>query len=261
MRIKEKLQHIIKKSLITLDINKKTNEIVIESSKENNLEYYTNIAISLAKDLHKKPEEIAEMLKNIIKDELISNIEVIYPGTLNILLNKNYVLNGISEIIEKNINYGKSNIGSSRKINIDFINDYLSDDLELNSIFNAIYGDNLSRILKYNGFDITKEYYLNDTSNEIDILTETSIKKYQDICKSNNNLNINIPEKKNIRDTAFDIYNLYGESKLNEKKEYFKKEEISTLLDNKKHELDRYRINFRSFSSLKSVVFNQSSSS
>ena len=75
MRIKEKLQHIIKNSLTKLEVDKKLNEIIIESSTEkNNGDYYTNIAITLAKDLHKKPEEIADILKDNIKEELIKII-------------------------------------------------------------------------------------------------------------------------------------------------------------------------------------------
>ena len=244
MRIKEKLQHIIKNSLIELEVSKKLNEIIIEPSIEENIDYYTNIAITLAKDMHKKPEEIAELLKQNINDELIENMEIVYPGTLNIYLNRKYIINGIKEIIEKNINYGKSNIGGSRKINIDFINDEFCEDLNINNIFNAIYGDNLSRILKYNGFEVTKEYYINDTSKKIEVLAEISKKRYENICKSNINVDEIAKEKTNIRDTASDIYKLYGDIKFGEKIEYFRKEEISTIIDNKKIKLDEYRINF-----------------
>jgi len=243
MRIKEKLQHIIKNSLIELQVSKKLNEIIIEPSKENNCDYYTNIAITLAKDLHKKPEEIADKLKEIIKDESIEKLEVVYPGTINIYLNKYYILSGITEIIEKNINYGRSNIGESRKINIEFINNKFSKKLGISNIFNAIYGDNLSRILKFNGFDVTKEYYINDTSYEIEKLAESAKKKYEDICK----MKTQNKEKKTTRDTAIDIYNLYGDTKLNEKLDYFKKEEISTIIDNNKIKLDRYRINYDTY--------------
>lgn len=249
MRIKDKLQHIIRNSLIEIDVKKRLNEIILEPSKESNYDYYTNIAITLAKDLHKKPEEIADTLKNLINDELIERIDVIYPGTLNVLLNKRYIINGISEIIEKNINYGKTDIGEQRKINIDFINNDFSQNITIESIFNAIYGDNLSRILKYNGFDITKEYYVNDTSKELEYLVENAIKRYEDICKQNNNFGESNLEKQSIRDTAFDIYSLYRDTKLNEKPEYFKKEEISTILDNKKYYLDKYRINFDTYTS------------
>lgn len=244
MRIKEKLQHIIKNSLIKLEVSKKLNEIIIETSKEDNYDYYTNIAITLAKDIHKKPEDIGELIKQNINDELIEKIEIVYPGTLNIYLNKKHLINGIKEIIEKNINYGRNNIGGSRKINIDFINDEFCEDLNINNIFNAIYGDNLSRILRYNGFEVTKEYYINDTSEALGELAEISKKKYENICKSNINIDEINKEKDNIRDTASDIYKMYRDIKLGEKIEYFKKEEFSTIIDNKKIKLDKYRINF-----------------
>ena len=184
MRIKEKLQHIIKNSLTKLDIDKKTSEIIIESSKDKKSDYYTNIAITISKDLHKKPEEIAEILKNIIKDDIIEKIEIEYPGILHIFLNKKNLLNGISEIIKKNINYGKSNIGESRKINIDFINKNFTNKLSIESLYNAIYGDNLSRILKYNGFEISKELYIDDTSEDIEKISNIVKVRYINICDS-----------------------------------------------------------------------------
>lgn len=254
MRIKEKLQHIIKNSLIKLNIDKKLNEIIIESSKDkSNGDYYTNIAISLSKDLHKKPEEIAELLKNIINDEMIEKLDIVYPGTMVIYLNRNSLVNGISEIITKNINYGKSNIGESRKINIDFINVDVVKKITKDNLFSAIYGDNLSRILKFNGFDIIKEFYLDDTSNEIERLANITKERYNNLCSPKINLGINIENDVEIRDTAYNIYSLYRDTKRNEDIDYFKKEEISTLLDNKKRELDKYRINFNTYTNEQSL--------
>jgi len=244
MRIKEKLQHIIKNSLKTLEIEKKLNEIIIETSKENNSDYYTNIAIILSKDLHKKPEEIADILKNEIKDEIIEKIEITYPGIINIYLNRKNVLNGISEIIEKNINYGKSNIGESRKINIDFINKEFTQKLTKENIHNAIYIDNLSRILKFNGFDVEKELYINDTSEELETLSNITKQRYNNLCNSYNNMTLNNDTYSDIRDTAYMIYSLYNDNKKNEEIDYFKKEEITVSLDKRKRELDKYRINF-----------------
>lgn len=244
MRIKEKLQHIIKNSLTKLDIYKKTSEIIIESSKDKKSDYYTNIAITISKDLHKKPEEIAEILKNIIKDDIIEKIEIEYPGILHIFLNKKNLLNGISEIIKKNINYGKSNIGESRKINIDFINKNFTNKLSIESLYNAIYGDNLSRILKYNGFEISKELYIDDTSEDIEKISNIVKERYINICDSINSTILNSNKNLDIRDTANVIYNLYGNTKKHEDINYFKKEEITISLDKRKKELDKYRINF-----------------
>jgi len=254
MRIKEKLQHIIKNSLTKLEVDKKLNEIIIESSTEkNNGDYYTNIAITLAKDLHKKPEEIADIIKKQIKDETIEKIEVTYPGTINIFINKKYLLNGISEIIEKNINYGKSKIGETRKINIDFINNKIFNELTKEDLYNAIYIDNLSRILKYNGFDITKEFYMDDTSEELVKLANIAKERYDNICKINTNIGMKYDNNNQLRDTAYYIYSLYRDTKINEEIDYFRKEEISTLLEKRKKELDNYRINFDTYTNEQSL--------
>lgn len=244
MRIKEKLQHIIKDSLAKLELDKKLSEINLESSRDNNSDYYTNIAITISKDLHKKPEEVAEILKNLIKDEMIEKLEITYPGIIHIFLNKKYLLNGISEIITKNINYGKSNIGESRKINIDFINKNFTNKLTKEDLYNAIYGDNLARILRYNGFEITKELYIDDTSEELEKLSNIVKERYINICNSQNTLALNLGNQENIRDTANIIYSLYKDTKLNEEINYFKKEEITISLDKRKRELDKCRINF-----------------
>jgi len=252
MRIKEKLQHIIKNSLFEIDITKKTSEIIIEPSKDkNNGDYYTNIAISLTKELHKKPEEIAEIIKEKITDKIIKKLDIVYPGTIIIFLNKNEIINGIGEIIEKNINYGKSNIGLSRKINIDFINKNFTKRLTPDEIYNAIYSDNISRILKFNGFDIEKEFYYDDTTKEIEKQANISKERYINLCNSKINISDSYEYNNNVRDTANDIYSLYKDRKKYEDTEYFIKEEISALLENRKRELDKYRINYNIYTNEK----------
>jgi len=255
MRIKEKLQHIIKNSLKTIDIEKKLNEIIIESSNDiSQGDYYTNIAINTSKDLHKKPEEVAEILKNIIKDDIIEKIKIVYPGTIYIFLNRKSIINGISEIIDKNINYGKSNIGESKKINIDYIDLDFTKPLSKENAFNAIYVDNISRILKYNGFSIEKEFYYDDVSKEINELAKITKERYDNICKYNK---ITIKEEKEEDiDTAHFIYKLYNDLKQQEDIEYFKKEEISTLLDIRKKELDKHRVNFNIYTNEQSLYDN-----
>lgn len=253
MRIKEKLQHIIKDSLKDLNIEKKLNEIIIESSDENNTKYYTNIAITLSKEMHKKPEEIANILKQNIKSELIKGLEVIYPGTLNIYLNKKNIINGISEIIEKNINYGKSNIGESRKINIDFKKIDFEKNISTEELYNAIYTDNLSRILTFNGFEVTREYYFDDTSKEIDKLANITKERYINLCKLKIQSEDDNTTFDTIRDTANNIYSLYRDRKKEEDIDYFKKEEISILLEQNKRNLDKYRINYNIFTNENSI--------
>lgn len=245
MCIKEQLQHIIKNSLKTLNIDKKLTEISLEISKVPDCDYTSNISFSLTRELHQKPEEIANTLKNIIKDDIIENIEVTYPGTLNISLNRNYIINGISQIIEENINYGKTNIGNNRNININFLNINPTEELNSNYIRNVTYGDNLSRILKFIGFNVTKELYIKDTTQEINNLGHIIKENYQELCNNNNNYNQPLITKQ--------LYNYYKDTKINEPEDYFKKEALSILQDQLKKQLDTYRINFDIFTSEQSM--------
>lgn len=254
MRIKEKLQHIIKDSLKQLNVDKKLSEIIITLPKDkNNGDYSTNIALTLTKELHKKPEEIAELLKRTINDEMIDKIEVAYPGFINIFISKKFLLNKISEIIELNINYGKNDIGKNRKINIEFVSANPTGELHIGHGRGATYGDNLARILKYNGFDVTKEYYINDAGNQMNNLGISIKERYKELC----GLQCNIPTDgyygKEIIEIAKNIYNIYGNAKLENDIEFFKKEGLNILLDKIKKDLDKYRVNFDIFTSEQSL--------
>ncbi len=243
MRIKEKLQHIIKNTLVVMDIDKKISEINIENLKNDDI-YTTNIAISLAKDLHKKPVEIAEELKLKIQDEMIEKVEVVYPGMLNIIISKNYLLSGISTIISENINFGKSNIGKGRKLNIEFLCLRPTNDLSEEEIFNVIYGDNLARILKYNGFEVTKEYFFKTENKEFEKLTNLTKDRYIEIC---NRKKDNISNNNVVENNANNIYSYYKDYKIKEKKDYFKNELIKNIIEMHKKKLDDYRIDFDNY--------------
>ena len=254
MRIKEKLQHIIKDSLKELEVEKKLSEIIITLPKDkNNGDYSTNVALTLSKELHKKPEEIAVMIKEKINNEMIEKVEVAYPGFINFFISKKYLLNKITEIIELNLNYGRSDFGKNRKINVEFVSANPTGELHIGHGRGATYGDNLARILKFNGFDVTKEYYINDAGNQMNNLGISIKERYKELC----GLGCSLPEDgyhgKEIIDIAKQIYNIYGDKKLNQDIEYFKKEGLDILLDKIKKDLDKYRVNFDVFTSEQSL--------
>ena len=119
MSIKNKLQSIIRNSVSTsIDIDK----IVIDSPKDKkNGDYSTNIAFLLAKELKKSPMDIANDIKDNIKSDLIEKVEVASPGFINIYLSKEFLLSNINEILDSGKNYGKSDFGGNKKINIEYV--------------------------------------------------------------------------------------------------------------------------------------------
>ena len=253
MSIKKELSNIIKNSLKKIEINDKNIVIEIPAKKENG-DYSSNIALTLTKELKKSPLDIAEIIvENIEDNEIIDEIKIASPGFINFYLKKEYLLNNINKIIEQNKKYGKNNIGQSKKINIEFVSANPTGTLHIGHARGATYGDNLARIMSACGYDVTKEYYVNDAGNQMNNLGISIKERYKELC----NLPYNIPENgyhgNEIIELAKQIKNDYGESKLNNDIEFFKQEGLKVLLDRIKKDLDKYRVNFNIFTSEQSI--------
>lgn len=255
MSIKTTISHIIKCSLSKLDIDIDLLDITVEKPKnKENGDYSTNIALLLSKKLHKSPIDVAELIiKNINKEDIIDNVKIASPGFINFYLNKRYLLKNINVIIEKQKNYGKANIGNNKKINIEFVSANPTGTLHIGHARGATYGDNLARILTFIGYNVTKEYYINDAGNQMENLGISIKERYKEIC----GLECSIPENgyhgQEIITLAQKIYDFYSEKKLNENISFFKKEGLDTLLNQIKKDLDIYRVNFNIFTSEQSL--------
>ena len=254
MSIKKELQEIIKESLAKNNIDYEADNIVIETPKITiNGDYSTNIALVLTKIMHKNPMEIAESIKNNISNNIIKKIEIAKPGFINIFLSEERLQSEINNIIKSNKEYGKSNIGLSKKINIEYVSANPTGTLHIGHARGAAYGDNLSRIMNYCGYDVTREYYINDAGNQMNNLGISIKERYKEVC----GLECNLPEDgyhgKEIIALAKSIYEQYGNSKLDESIEYFKQEGLKVLLDQIKKDLDIFRVNFDVFTSEQSL--------
>ena len=254
MSIKTTLSRTIKKSLEKLNIEIE-NEIIIEKpNKKENGDYSTNIALTLVKKLKKNPMEIAKLIEeNIELTDMIEKIEIANPGFINFYLKPEFLLNQINEIITQKNEYGKNNFGNHKKINIEFVSANPTGILHIGHGRGATYGDNLARILDYSGFDVTKEYYVNDAGNQMNNLGISIKERYKELC----GLGCDLPENgyhgKEIITLAQKIYDEYGTQKLESDIEFFKQQGLEKLLDQIKKDLDRYRVNFNVFTSEQSI--------
>ena len=255
MSIKQTIVHIIKCSLDKLNIDTIEDNIVINipSNKENG-DYSSNIALILASKLHKNPIDIAQtIIENIEDNEVIDSIAIAKPGFINIFIKKDYLLKGIKEILTLQNHYGDSTIGNNEKINVEFVSANPTGTLHIGHGRGAAYGDNLSRILLKNGFDVTKEYYINDAGNQMNNLGISIKERYRELC----GLECNLPENgyhgKEIIELAKKLHDEYGNTLLDKDIEYFKKQGLNVLLEQIKKDLDRFRVNFNVFTSEQSL--------
>lgn len=254
MSIKKELQQIIKNSLEKNNIDFDSNTIVIETPKDSNFgDYSTNIALILAKTLKRNPLEIAEDIKNGIDSDTIEKIEIVKPGFINIFLSKQTLFKEVNKINKFSKKYGKSEVGQNKRINIEYVSANPTGTLHIGHARGAAYGDNLSRIMSACGYDVTREYYINDAGNQMNNLGISIKERYKEIC----GLACNLPEDgyhgKEIIALAQTIYDKYNDTKLDEDIEYFKQAGLTVLLDQIKNDLDKFRVNFDIFKSEQSL--------
>lgn len=253
MNTKEKLTTLIDNALELSKIEKVNYIIEVPNDKKNG-DYSTNVAMELTKILKKNPKIIAEeLVTNINTSNIIDRVEIAGPGFINFYLKKNYLLNGINEIIELDNNYGKSNIGNNKKINIEYVSANPTGILHVGTARGAAYGDNLSRIMSFAGFDVTREYYVNDGGNQINNLGKSIKVRYDNIC----GINTEMPEDgyhgEEIITIAQKIYDEHKDNKLNENIEYFTNLGVKKLLDRIKIDLSNFRVGFDVWTSEKKI--------
>ena len=254
MSIKKELQQIIKASLDKININLDESDIIIETPKDElHGNYSTNLSLILTKKLHKNPLEIANEIKNNINNKILEKIEVAPPGFINFYLTKDKLYEEINKIISENKSYGKNNTGNNLKINIEYVSANPNGILHIGHGRGATYGDNLSRIMSFCGYDVTREYYINDAGNQINNLGISIKERYKEVC----GLEYSIPEDgyhgKEIITIAKSIYESYKDSKLDADIEFFKQEGLNILMQQIKKDLDTFRVNFDVFTSEKSL--------
>ena len=256
MNLKEKLKEMIKSVLNELSIKFDPENIVVEVPKKREQgDFSTNIAMQLIKVLKENPRNIAEKIVEVLSKNTneIKTIEIAGPGFINIYLNDEYVFSGISNVIKQGENYGSSSIGKKEKIDIEFVSANPTGILHLGTARGAAYGSNLANIMSFAGYDVTKEYYINDAGNQIINLGVSLKERYKGLC----GLEENMPEDgyygSEIIDIAKNIFDKYGDSKLDEDLEFFKKVAVDYLLNIIKTDLSNFGVTFDVWTSEKSI--------
>lgn len=146
-------------------------EIFIEKPKEKlHGDFATNIAMELTRKLRKNPREIAQyLLDNMdISNTFIEKVEVAGPGFINFFFKNEWLYKTIDIILEEKDDYGKVNIGNGKKVMVEFVSANPTGPMHMGNARGGALGDCLANLLKWAGFDVTKEFYVNDAGNQIE---------------------------------------------------------------------------------------------
>jgi arginyl-tRNA synthetase len=148
-------------------------EVVLETPKDKSHgDYSTNMAMQLARIAKKAPRQIAdEIVSSFDKGKAsIEKIEIAGPGFINFYMDNHYLTELIPTVLEAGDTYGETNTGNGEKIQVEFVSANPTGDLHLGHARGAAVGDSLCNILKKAGYDVSREYYINDAGNQINNL-------------------------------------------------------------------------------------------
>ncbi len=156
------------KEILKLDNLNNFKGIVVETPPEEfNFDLSCNASLVLAKINKINPKELANKMKDLILKNLsdFEKIDIAGPGFLNLKLTNKSLISNINKILENKKFYGKKN--SNKNYNIEFVSANPTGPMHVGHCRGAIYGDVLANLLKFNGNNVTKEYYINDYGNQI----------------------------------------------------------------------------------------------
>lgn len=180
-QVKQTLIQEIEKSIQQANIVESIPEIKIEIPKDTkNGDYATNIAMVLTKLAKRNPREIAQLIVDHLDTEAahVKKIEIAGPGFINFYLDSSYLNAVIDQALELDTQFGRVAESKNKKILVEYVSANPTGDLHIGHARNAAVGDTLCNILDAAGYDVTREYYINDAGNQITNLAKSIEARY-----------------------------------------------------------------------------------
>lgn len=186
MTIKENIKQLIQEALDNcaqsgLISTKQSPPFVIETPKmKNHGDYATNVAMLIAPQEKKPPRKIAQdIVEHIPKnDDILEKLEIAGPGFINFFITRSCWLKAFKDISLQGSTYGRSQLGKGQKINLEYVSANPTGPLHIGHGRGAAVGDALANILEAVGYDVSREYYINDTGNQMELLGKSVYTRY-----------------------------------------------------------------------------------
>ena len=139
----------------------------------------TNAAMVLAKPAGQKPRDIADALvAKLAADDRIASAEVAGPGFINLRLDGSVWQVVTKAVLDNGADFGRSDMGAGKKINVEYVSANPTGPLHVGHTRGAVFGDALASLLQFAGYDVTREYYINDGGAQVDVLARSVYLRY-----------------------------------------------------------------------------------
>jgi len=169
-------------TVAVLGPNADLSRIVVEPPRDpTHGDMATNAAMVLAKDAGKKPRDVAEGIAAKLRgDDKVTSVDVAGPGFINLTLKPNVWTEELRLVLEAGSNYGRSDIGKSEKVNVEYVSANPTGPMHVGHGRGAVFGDALANLLSFAGYNVTREYYVNDAGAQVDMLARSAFLRYRE---------------------------------------------------------------------------------
>ena len=245
--LKLKIQDSLKSEGLVLDVN----DIIIEKSKTpEHGDYASNVALKFAGRFGTNPRELATKIANYIDKEVVEKVEIAGPGFINFFVKKNAINSVVFEIIKAGENFGKGQ-NKGKKINVEFVSANPTGDLHLGHARCAAIGDSICRLYEFAGYEVTREFYVNNAGNQINTLGLSLDIRLRQLLGEK----VELPEDSYHANDIIDIAKLYNEKypnqyKVGDKESFNKLQQfgMEQELEKIKRDLELFRVKFDIYS-------------
>jgi arginyl-tRNA synthetase len=141
----------------------------------------TNAAMVLAKEARVKPRDLAERIAAKLRaDDVIASVDVAGPGFINLTLKPSAWSDALRTVLREGQTYGRSAIGAAEKVNVEYVSANPTGPMHVGHCRGAVFGDALVGLLIFAGYDVTREYYINDAGAQVDVLARSAFLRYRE---------------------------------------------------------------------------------
>jgi arginyl-tRNA synthetase len=141
----------------------------------------TNAAMVLAKPAGLKPRDLAEKLAPLLEaDSRIDEVTIAGPGFINLRLSPDMWRGVIGRALAEGANFGRSGMGAGARVNVEYVSANPTGPLHVGHTRGAVFGDALASLLDFAGYQVTREYYINDGGAQVDVLARSAFERYRE---------------------------------------------------------------------------------
>ena len=176
-------------------------------------DFATNLAMLLAKPAKLNPRQLAEKIVAAIPaDRLVNKIDIAGPGFINFFINPNAQFEIVKTVLRQGQNFGLSQVGAGKKVQVEFVSANPTGPLHVGHGRGAAYGSAVADLLAAVGFEVEREYYVNDAGRQMDILATSVWLRYLEQCGEALTFPGNGYRGEYVRNIAADLFTRYGDA-------------------------------------------------